>query len=261
MPAPFPIAEKTWVIPMTLPVGEAGVLPLNPVLIRGEQPLLADTGPAVLRGEFLDAVFSLVDPGDLRWVFLSHDDRDHAGNLMALLDLCPAARLVTSPQGLMRLAKEWALPAARVVVLSEGERLGIGDRQITSLRPPLFDSPATRGLYDTRTGVYYGVDCFAALLPEYYQLAEDVPAGLYAAGFAWLTRANAPWYALTDPIRLGREVGRVRRLNPPVIISYHGPPAHGMAGRLCDLLEAMPRDDDVQFPRLDELMGSLNAAR
>jgi flavorubredoxin len=261
MQAPFPVAYETWVIPMTLPAGEDGVLPLNPVLIRGEQPVLADTGPAVLRGELLDAVFSLVDPGDLKWVFLSHDDRDHAGNLMALLDLCPAARLVTSSQGLMRLAKEWMFPPARVVVLGEGERLDIGDRQITSLRPPLFDSPATRGLYDTRTGVYYGVDCFAALLPEYYQAAGDVPPGLYADGFAWLNRANAPWYALTDPVRLGWEVDRVRRLDPPVIVSYHGPPAHGMAGRLCDLLEGMPRDNDIQFPGLDELMRSLDAAR
>ena len=258
MPAPFPVAKDTWIIPMTLPVGETGVLPLNPVLIRGEQPVLADTGPAVLRGEFLDAVFSLIDPVDLRWIFLSHDDRDHAGNLLSMLDRCPAARLVTSPQGLMRLAKEWAFPAARVVVLGEGEHLSIGDRQIVPLRPPLFDSPASRGLYDTRTGVYYGVDSFAALLPEYYQLAQDVPAGLYATGFAWLNKANAPWYTLTDPVRLAREVDRVRHLDPPVIVSYHGPPAHGMAGRLCDLLEAMPRDGDVEFPRLDELMGSLD---
>jgi hypothetical protein len=46
-----------------------------------------------------------------------------------------------------------------------------------------------------------------------------------------------------------------------VIVSYHGPPAHGMAGRLCDLLEAMPRDGDIQFPALDELMRSLDVAR
>jgi flavorubredoxin len=261
MPDPFTVAGDTWVIPLTLPAGRDGVLPLNPLLIRGQQPLLADTGPAVLRGELLDAVFSLVDPADLRWVFLSHDDRDHAGNLLALLDLCPAARLVTSSQGLMRLAKEWAFSPDRVVVLGEGERLDIGDRQVTSLRPPLFDSPATRGLHDTRTGLYYGVDSFAALLPEYYRGAGDVPTSLYEAGFAWLNRANAPWYALTDPVRLGREVSRVRRLDPPVIVSYHGPPAHGMTGRLCDLLEAMPREDDIRFPGLEELMRSLDATR
>ena len=33
-------------------------------------------------------------PADVRWVFISHDDHDHIGNLLELLDLCPQATLV-----------------------------------------------------------------------------------------------------------------------------------------------------------------------
>src|SRR5262249_56048758 len=33
---------------------------------------------------------------DVRWIFLSHDDRDHSGNLMQVLDRCPNATLVTT---------------------------------------------------------------------------------------------------------------------------------------------------------------------
>ena len=29
----------------------------------------------------LEALWSMVDPNDLRWILLTHDDNDHAGNL------------------------------------------------------------------------------------------------------------------------------------------------------------------------------------
>jgi flavorubredoxin len=264
MAEPYTAADQTWVIPLTLPAGGNRVLPLRPLLIRGEQPLLADTGPAVLRREMLDALFSLLDPGDLRWVWLSHDDGDHAGALQEILGLCPQARLVTSPQGLMRLAKTWAPEGRRVVLLGEGASLDIGDRRVTSLRPPLFDDPATRGLLDGRTGLYYAVDCFAAMLDKATigaRDARDVPEADYAAGFQWLNRANAPWYALTDPARFGRKVAEVRQLDPAVIASYHGPAVRGAAGRLCDMLEAMPRDAGVEFPGRADLMRTLADAR
>jgi flavorubredoxin len=256
MLAPFLIADRTYVVPLALPVASHGVLPLNSIVIQGEEPVLIDTGPAVLRAQFIDSLFSLVDPDSLRWIFISHDDRDHAGNLAVLLDMCRNARLLTTSQGLMRLTKEWDFELSRIVLLSSGQRFLAGDRDLISLRPPLFDSPATRGLFDTRTRLYYGVDSFASMLPEYYPAVRDVPHELYVEGFNWLNRANAPWYCLTDPAAMGREIDRVRRLDPSVIVSYHGPVARGMSDRLCQLLAAMPREDDIVFPDLDELIES-----
>ena len=41
-------------------------------------------------------MWSLVDPEDVRWVFLSHDDVDHYGNLGPVMEACPNATLLTS---------------------------------------------------------------------------------------------------------------------------------------------------------------------
>ncbi|HLH67307.1 MAG TPA: MBL fold metallo-hydrolase [Solirubrobacteraceae bacterium] len=260
MLAPFRIAEKTYILPLSLPIGSLGVLPLNSVLIRAQEPVLIDTGPAVLRAAFLESLWSLVEPAQLRWIFISHDDRDHAGNLTTLLELCPHARLLTTSQGLMRLAKEWEFGAERVVLMAHGEPFSLGDRELVSLRPPLFDSPATRGVFDTRTRMYYGVDSFASMLPEYYPRVQDVPSELYVEGFNWLNRANAPWYALTDPAAMSREIDRVRSLDPSVIVSYHGPVAGGITDQVCTLLASMPRNDDLVFPDLDDLIANASRA-
>lgn len=53
------------------------------------------------------AAWSIVDPLDVRWVFLSHDDRDHSGNLLAILATCPNATLLTTWFSIGRMAEEW----------------------------------------------------------------------------------------------------------------------------------------------------------
>ena len=49
--------------------------------------------------------------------------------------------------------------------MNDGESWRAGDRTLTAILPPLFDSPVTRGLYDDRTGVYWAADAFATPLP------------------------------------------------------------------------------------------------
>jgi hypothetical protein len=124
----------------------------------------------------------------------------------------------------------------------------------------LFDSPSTRGLLDVKSHLYYSVDAFAAVLPDYVQDAADVPADVYEYGFNWLNRANAPWYALTDPDRLQVEIDHIRRINPAVIASYHGPVAYNRSEELCKMLAAMPREDPIQFPSFEELEKLLASA-
>jgi glyoxylase-like metal-dependent hydrolase (beta-lactamase superfamily II) len=63
-----------------------GVLPVNAFFLRSQQPLLVDTGLPHSRDSFLAAVAELVDLDDLRWIWLSHPDRDHTGALYELLD-------------------------------------------------------------------------------------------------------------------------------------------------------------------------------
>ena len=88
---PVPVAPDTWLIP-DLAAAEPGTyVPVNSMLIRGAEPILVDSGAPIHRERWLEQVFSLVDPEDVRWVFLSHDDGDHTGALHDVLALCPRA--------------------------------------------------------------------------------------------------------------------------------------------------------------------------
>ena len=69
---------------------------INSMVITGAEPVVVDTGPKVSGKEWKEAVFSIVEPEDVRWIYLSHEDHDHTGNLVEMLELCRNAKLVTT---------------------------------------------------------------------------------------------------------------------------------------------------------------------
>lgn len=260
MNAPLRIADETYLLPGTFPVPGLGLLYINPMVIRAEQPVLVDTGPPVFRQQYLEAAFSLVDPEEVRWIFLSHDDRDHSGNIMQLLDLCPNARVASTFIAVGRMGEEWQLPLSRIVLVNDGESFDAGDRVLTAIRPPLYDAPGTRGLWDPVTGVYYGVDCFGAFVPGECEQMADVDEDAYQAGFAAFNRLNHPWHEVSDAAKVEAQVERVRRLGAKAIVTYHGPTAHHRTEQLCDALVAAAAMPPLPLPSQADVEAMLAGA-
>ena len=80
-------------LPAVLPIPGLGVLPVNGFLCTGPEPMLVDTGLAALGPGFMAALELAIDPAGLRWIRLSHQDLDHVGNLDAVLERAPRARV------------------------------------------------------------------------------------------------------------------------------------------------------------------------
>ncbi len=227
---PVPIAPETWLIPNLVGAQPGTYLAASSLLVRGDEPIIVDTGAPLHRHRWLEQVFSLVEPEDVRWVFLSHDDGDHTGGLLDVLSMCPSATLVTNFFTVERLGLEMpALPIERMRWLEPGDAFDAGDRRMRLVLPPIFDGPTTRGLYDERTGVLWAVDSFAALLPGVVHERADVPDDLYDDTFALFNSLVSPWHQFLDPQRYGRHVDSVAALRPDVVASAHGPVLTGAA--------------------------------
>lgn len=226
---PVELAPETFLIANLAPVGPDQFLPVNSMLVRGEEPVIVDTGAPIHRELWLEQVFGLVDPQDVKWVFLSHDDGDHTGALHDVLDLCPNATLVTNFFTTERLALEKPLPLHRMIWREPGETFHAGDRTFRLVLPPIFDGPTTRGLVDERTGVMWAVDSFAALAPGAVHHVDDIPTDLYDESFHLLNSLVSPWHQWLDADKYDRHVDTVEALRPQVVATAHGPALSGLS--------------------------------
>jgi hypothetical protein len=229
-----------------------GFLPVNAYVLHAAQPMLVDTGMPASRTELLDAVWAEVDPADLRWVYLTHPDRDHTGSLMEVLEAAPQARLVTTFMGMGILSIEYPITPDRVYLLNPGQSLDLGDRTISAFRPPVFDSPATTGFHDSRTGSCFTSDCFGAPVATADTVnVEDVrdiaSDDLLAAQRLWVT-VDSPWVAGVDRNRFAASLEPLRALDPAVVLSTHLPPARGAMPALLDMLAGTPEADPFVGP-------------
>jgi flavorubredoxin len=241
---PYQIAEETFVIPWQLEAPPIGYFPMNSLLIRGSEPVLVDTGSPADRTQWLANVASLVDLDEVRWIFLSHDDRDHSGNLLPALEACPNATLLTTWFMVGRMFEEWATPLDRCRFVNAGDVIDCGDRRLVAIQPPVFDNPTTRALFDERTGVLWSVDTFATNVPHHLEESEDLSEQAFSEGQLLGGRLVAPWHPWLDERKYQAHVDKVQALPIEVISGCHTPVIRGTRiGAAFDILRSLPTAD------------------
>ena len=237
-------ADDVVVLADAIEVPGIGHLPVNAFVLRSAQPVLVDTGLPGSREAFLSALADAVDPADLRWVWLTHPDRDHTGALLQVLALAPQARLVTTFLGMGILSIEHQVPPDRVYLLNPGQALDVGDRTLTAFRPPLFDSPATTGFVDDSTGTAFSSDCFGAPLSSAELAlaadARDVPDDELAAGQQLWATVDSPWVHGVDRPAYESALRASPVVGSPLVLSTHLPPARERTDELVERIAAAP---------------------
>lgn len=220
------------------PLPGLGVLPVNSWLIRARQPVLVDTGIAMLQDDFLRALESQIDPAELRWIWITHADADHVGNLRAVLALAPNARVATNYLGVGKLGLQ-GFPVERTWMLNPGQSLDVGDRQLTAFRPPVFDAPETMGFFDGHSRFAFSSDSFGAVLARPYESAAQIPAEALRDGMVLWAGIDAPWLPNVHAQGWAGMQAPLRGFAPRMLLGSHLPPATGMDEPLyCNLAAA-----------------------
>jgi hypothetical protein len=236
------------VLPAHFPIPGMGFLPVNAFVIKAKEPVLVDAGIGIESEEFMKALESIIDPQDLRWVWLTHDDADHTGSIQKVLEAAPGARLAANSLAVLRMSTAWPVPMHRVYWLNSGDSIRVGDRKLTAVRPPLFDNPTTIGIYDDKSEAFFSADCFGAIIPSPAQSADDVTEGDLAQGMMIWASVDNPWVHMVEPGIFRQGLDRIRQIGPKVIFSAHLPPARGKTDQFLELLAKVPTSTPFVAP-------------
>jgi flavorubredoxin len=250
---PTRIAPETFIIHNQEGEGVSpAILPVNSLVIRGREPVVVDTGFAHVSDEFFADVFSLVEPEDIRWVFISHDDVDHTGNVNALMEAAPNATLVIDWFMMERMGGTLEVSPLRQRWVRDGEVFDVGDRKLLTVRPPIFDSPTTRGLFDTTTGVYWASDSFATPMDKVVRSVTELDRAYLKEGMPNFNRWVSPWLEMIDDAKFQKTVDRIEQLQASVIAGCHTPAIpRSHIGAALDATRRSPHVADV-LPQPDQ---------
>ena len=250
-----------------LPIPGIGFLAVNAFVLHAAEPVVIDTGLSLPDRGFMDALGSVIDPQDVRWIWLTHPDRDHTGALFELLAAAPRARLITTFLAAGIMSTYRPLPMDRVFLLNPGQSIDVGDRTLIGFRPPLFDNPATVGFYDRSTGACFSSDCFGAPVASAdLAMAGDVrdisDTDLRAGQLLWAT-VDSPWVHMIDPNAFLGTVQPLRELNPDMVLSTHLPPIVGRTAECFEMLADAPQASPFVGPdqrALEEMLAGFEPA-
>jgi hypothetical protein len=256
----FTAAPGIDVVSTTADIPTLGSLAVNAYVLHGSEPLLVDTGTVAGSTEFMAALASVIDPADLRWIWLTHTDFDHIGSLTPLLEQNQKIRVVTSflGFGIMGLSSA-PLPMDRVYLINPGQTVTIGDHRLMAVKPPVYDNPITTGFLDDRTGALFSSDCFGALLPSVPDDASQIDLTVLQSGqIRWATIDSA-WVHDVDRATFGANLQRIGAIDPKLVCSCHLPPAPGqMLPHFIDALRQVP--DAPRFEGPDQAASDMLAA-
>jgi flavorubredoxin len=251
------------VLTSSFPIPGFGLVPINAFVLHGPEPVLVDTGAVIERDEFMTALRSVIDPADLKWIWLTHTDFDHIGALPELLDENVSVRIITTFLGVGIMSLNAPLPMGRVHLCNPGERIVVGDRTLTAVKPPAFDNPSTTGFHDDKSGALFSSDCFGALLSAVPDNAAELGDDELRQGQVFWATVDSPWLHNVDSAAFARELDGIRAIEPTMILSSHLPAAPGsMIGRLLASLEAVPSAETFVGPdqaALEEMLAEMTA--
>jgi glyoxylase-like metal-dependent hydrolase (beta-lactamase superfamily II) len=239
------VAPDTTTFRSFAPIPGLGILPVNAHLIHAREPVLVDTSWVGVSAPYLEALQEVIDPSDLKWIWISHTDLDHVFNLEAVMAMAPNAKVVIAGLGAAKFGLRGDFDMSRLHILEAGQRLDVGDRELVSLKPVIYDAPETNGFFDTRTRVLFSADAFGALVDAAYEETIAIPEGVLRDGQTAWASVDAPWLGWADKSAFGALLSDVERLDPSTIISGHLPATSGSMIRTV----------------LGNLLGSMSAGR
>jgi glyoxylase-like metal-dependent hydrolase (beta-lactamase superfamily II) len=193
--ATFPVADGISAID-TVMTGR--YLVTSAYLIDAAEPALIETGPTTSAEHVERGLAALgMGPEDLAHVVVTHIHLDHAGGSGTIARRFPKARVWVHDRGAPHLADPAKLvastartygeermreffgtvepvPGDRIRSLSEGDRIGLGDRDIDVFFTPGHASHQV-GLTDSRTGAVFVGDALGVHLPDVGVLRPATP--------------------------------------------------------------------------------------
>lgn len=189
----------------------------NAYLIIDDKITLVDTVKHYLVDEMLERIKCVVDPSKIDYVVSNHVEMDHSGGLPRVMDLCPNALLVTSPNGekglKMHYEADWNMK-----VVNTGDVLNLGKRNLNFVLTQMVHWPDSMVTYIPEEKLLLPNDAFGQHIASSERFDDEI-------GWDIVQEEAAKYYAnivLSYGNQVNKALDAVSGLDIDMIAPSHG---------------------------------------
>jgi len=131
----------------------------NAYLILDDEPVLIDTVKHYGFDDMLSGIKKHIDPEKIKHIVSNHAEMDHSGSIDRILEYCPKAEVVCSPNGKVSLSrhfkKNW-----KFKVVEDFDTLCLGKRNLIFSLMPMVHWPDSMVTYSEKDCLLFSNDAF-----------------------------------------------------------------------------------------------------
>ena len=199
------------------------------VLLNDGCPLIFDAGSHIHRDEIMADLRSLLGDTTPGFVFLTHTELPHTGNLGAIHRTWPETKYVVSSGILPHVEMPWWVPAEQICYGHPGTSELFGGRKISFSDAILKDQPGTYWLYDDATGTIFTADAFGYFFQAdaSQKFCDELDEGVPVEWFRLYHQSAFRFLSMVSSEKVNKDLERVFSVRDVRVIA----PTHGNAIR------------------------------
>lgn len=195
------------------------------VLLNDGCPLLFDAGSHIHRGEIMHDLKELMGDTSPGYVFLTHTELPHTGNLSAILEEWPETKLVVSSGILPHVELPWWVKEEQIQYGYAGTSETYGGRKISFSDAILKDQPGTHWMFDEQTETLFTADAFGYLYPSHADLkfGDELDNGIPSEWFKNYHESAFRFLPMVSGEKVNKDIDKVfAKRNVSILAPTHG---------------------------------------
>lgn len=210
--------------------GENGYEAVNVyVMLNNGRSVLIDCGSHLHRAGIMADMEQVLDGAVPDYIFLTHSELPHAGNIQMVSEKWPNIKVITSNVLLPYIEILPVLPLEQITAVTPGTTIEVGERRLVFVDALLKDQPGSQWIYDTQTKTLFTGDGFG-----YYQtealcnrFSDEIEGGIRVDQFVPYHLRAFRFLRWVKPDRFNADVDKMFSNRDVAIIA----PIHGSAIR------------------------------
>lgn len=189
----------------------------NSYLITGsEKTCLIDTSDPEKENEFISNLQSL-NLQKIDYIISNHSEQDHSGAINKVLQLFPMAKVVTNAKCKEMLKSHLLIPDEKITVVSDWEKLSLGNKTLQFIIAPWVHWPDTMFVYLEEENILFSCD-FLGSHKATSKLYADDDADVYFAAKRYYSEIMMPFRS-----NIKNHLEKIKKLKIDIIAPSHGP--------------------------------------